>query len=76
MLNYTDYDFGCPVISVNYNLLTMTGHVRLDEGNCVDMANTIEAFKNSIPDITHIITWSGDEVDTQYVLHDGEWIAI
>lgn len=76
MLNHTDHEFGCPVISASYNLLTMTGHVHMDEGNCTDMPNTIEIFKLSIPDITHIITWSGSEVDTQYVLHDGEWIAI
>lgn len=76
MLNYTDDDFGCPVISASYNLLTMTGHVRMEEGNCTDMASTIEIFTRSIPSITHIITWSGREVDTQYVIHDGEWIAI
>jgi hypothetical protein len=45
-------------------------------GNCTDMNSTIKFFVEQVPDIGHIITWCDGEVDTQYVAHLGDWIAI
>ena len=69
-------DFGCDVTSVTFNLRTVTGHVHMPAGNCTDMDRTIKFFKNEIPNICHIVTWCDGELDTQYVLHDSEWISI
>jgi hypothetical protein len=68
--------FGCDVSRVLYDLDNETGHVYMPEGNCTDMSKTIKFFVNQIPQITHIVTWAGGNLDTQYVIHDGEWISI
>jgi hypothetical protein len=68
--------FGCNVDQVAYDLLKHTGHVYMPEGNCTDMQSTITFFTAVIPAISHIITWCDGDLDTQYVIHDGEWISI
>jgi hypothetical protein len=71
------YDiFKCAVDSVTYDLLRNVGHVHMPAGNCTDMNSTIKFFVEQVPDIGHIITWCDGEVDTQYVAHLGDWIAI
>lgn len=69
-------DFGCQITSATYNIRTGTGHVHMPAGNCTDMERTIKQFKEHIPDISHIVTWCDGELDTQYIVHDGAWIAI
>ncbi len=68
--------FGCAVETVKYDYEKHTGHVYVPIGNCTDMKGTIEFFKNAFPHVVHIITWCDWELDTQYVIHKGEWIAI
>jgi hypothetical protein len=70
------YDFGCQVSDVMYDLLRQTGNVYMPPNNCVDMKKTIDFFTAQIPSISHIITWCAGNLDTQYVIHEGEWIAI
>jgi hypothetical protein len=68
--------FGCDVTNVTYDLLKNVGHVHMPAGNCTDMARTIKFFVEQIPSIGHIITWRDGNLDTQYVDHNGEWIAL
>lgn len=77
-MNYVDRHetFGCDVSKVLYDLDNGNGHVYMPEGNSTDMDKTIKFFVAQIPSISHIITWAGGNLDTQYVIHKGEWIAI
>jgi len=68
--------FGCDVTNVSYDLLKNVGNVYMPEGNCTDMDSTINFFTAQIPLISHIITWCGENLDTQYIIHEDEWIAI
>ena len=70
------YNLGCPVDSIKYDFEKFVGHVYVPLNCCVDMASTIKFFKTIDPLVGHIITWADGELDTQYVNHDGKWIAI
>lgn len=74
--NYYRNTFGCLVDQVTYDLLKNVGNVYMPEGNCTDMDSTIKFFTAQIPSISHIITWCNGNLDTQYVIHEDEWIAI
>jgi len=74
--NYHHQIFGCDVIQATYDLLKNVGNVYMPEGNCTDMDSTINFFTAQIPSISHIITWCNGNLDTQYVIHEDEWIAI
>ena len=69
-------DFGCAVLSIKYDFEKHTGHVYMPTGNCTDMESTVDIFKKLCPYVTHIVTWCDGELDTQYVIHEGDWIAI
>jgi hypothetical protein len=69
-------DLGCAILSIRYDFEKHTGHVYVPANNCVDMKSTIEFFTMLCPHVIHIITWCDNNLDTQYVIHKGEWIAI
>jgi hypothetical protein len=76
MRQYYLNTFGCDVNQVTYDLLKSVGNVYMPEGNCTDMDSTINFFTAQIPSISHIITWCAGNLDTQYIIHEGEWVAI
>jgi len=75
-MNKQTPNLGCTVTDVMYDLVRNTGHVYMPANNCVDMKSTIDFFTGKVPTISHIMTWCDGNLDTQYVIHGDEWIAI
>lgn len=78
----SEIDLGCALNSIKYDFEKGVGHVYMPIGNCTDMASTIEFFQRIVPFVGHIMTWQETavrgtyDIDTQYVKHGAEWIAI
>lgn len=66
----------CEVGEIRYNFQKHSGFVSMPEASTTDMRGTIEFFKRIDPQVVHIFTFQNGNIDTQYVIHDGEWIAI
>ena len=43
--------------------------------NCCDMTRMIEFSKSILPEVTTILTFSGNDEDTFYFLNKGRWIS-
>ena len=60
-------------VTADYDLTSV--HLILYPNNCTDMAGAIKFSKRLMPNVTHIMTVSGRERETAYILEHGKWRA-
>jgi hypothetical protein len=70
------WDVMCNVSKIVIDIDKRCGYLYLPALNSPNMRSVIECFTSVDPEIVHIHTFVDGKVDTQYVVHDGEWIAI
>lgn len=66
----------CDVLNLSYDFNARRGTVHFAPVNVCDMAGCVKLFTAIDENAEDIQTFSGDEPDTRYVKHGGEWTAI
>ena len=67
-------DVGCPIKAILIINKKEIAFLFAPE-NCCDMTRIIEFSKSILPDVTIILTFSGNDEDTFYFLNKGKWIS-
>lgn len=65
----------CNVVRMEIDFKKKSGKLYVEEYECPDMTAAIRFFKNVLPTIKTIETYSGNVADTIYILSKGNWEA-
>ncbi|MGM4911453.1 hypothetical protein [Rhizobium sp. 768_B6_N1_8] len=65
----------CFTVGVEYDFSKKVGVLLMDEGSCCDMQGCLNMFLRIDPEVKHIQTIAGSELDTSYTKYGNDWKA-
>lgn len=68
-------DVQCHVKVLEYDFAKRRGTLKMEDGSCTDMMGCVRLFQAIDPNVSDILTFSGERRDTRYMRSGEDWRA-